>query len=69
MDLLKHLVAEVAALAEIVQQPLLLSVVLVVMVGYLLVVEEAVEILMLELAELVAQAVTVWFVFILGKKL
>jgi hypothetical protein len=64
-----YLVAEVVALAEIVQQPLVLLVVLVVMVDYPLVAVVAVETLMLELAELAAMAVTVWFVFILGNQL
>jgi hypothetical protein len=52
MDIHKHLVAEVAALVEIVQQPLLLLVVLAVMADSLLVAVGAVEILMLELVAL-----------------
>jgi hypothetical protein len=69
MDIHKHLVAEVAALVEIVQQPLLLLVVLVVMADYLLAAVVVVGIQMLELAAEVAMAAMVWFVFILGNQL
>jgi hypothetical protein len=63
------MVAEAVDLAEIVQQPLLLSVVLVVMADYLLEVVGAAEALEAALAVQVAKVVMVWFVFILGNQL
>jgi hypothetical protein len=59
MDIHKHLVAEVADLAEIVQQPLVLLVVLAVMADFLLVAVEAGETLTSLLVALAAEAATV----------